>query len=220
MKRPRIKICCISNIAEAKLAIDFGASALGLVGKMPSGPGIIDDPLIATIAKTIPPPVASVLLTSETEALGIIDHYKKVNTTAIQLVDALKEDQYAIIKQALPHIKLVQVIHVAGEHAIGQALLVAELADAVLLDSGNPELPVKELGGTGRTHNWEISRAIREILSIPVFLAGGLNEKNIRQAIDAVQPYGIDVCSGVRTGGALDPVKLKGFFSAIEKSYS
>ena len=84
--------------------------------------------------------------------------------------------------------------------------------DALLLDSGNPKLAIKELGGTGRVHNWKLSRSIVEQSPVPVFLAGGLNPSNVKQAIDEVQPYGLDLCSGVRTNGRLDPAKLEAFF--------
>ncbi|MHA8067387.1 phosphoribosylanthranilate isomerase [Aquirufa sp. ROCK2-A2] len=211
----RVKICCISSIEEARLAVQYGASALGLVGKMPSGPGIIDDALIHSISKSVPPPISTFLLTSETSPEAIIDHYQKVHTSTIQLVDALHERQYQAIREVLPSVKLVQVIHVIDEHSIEEAIEISELVDAILLDSGNPNLATKELGGTGRTHNWELSKKIRESIQIPLFLAGGLNKDNVREAIEFVQPFGIDLCSGVRTNGQLDERKLAEFFTAI-----
>ena len=215
MSQPKVKICCISSPEEAKIAIKHGASALGLVGHMPSGPGIIEDYLIHQIAKSVPPPIATFLLTSETEATAIVKHYQKVHTTTIQIVDALTDRQYAAIRNEIPHVKLVQVIHVIDENSVQEAIEISEFVDAILLDSGNPNLATKELGGTGRTHNWDLSRKIRESISIPLFLAGGLNKENVRQAIDAVQPFGIDLCSGVRTNGKLDERKLDEFFRAI-----
>ncbi|MDQ6758208.1 MAG: phosphoribosylanthranilate isomerase [Bacteroidota bacterium] len=213
---PKIKICCISNIAEAKMAMSFGADAIGLVGRMPSGPGPIEVDLIRTIAKAIPPPVATFLLTCETSAEKIIAHHKKTFTNTIQIVDELPTEQYAIIRTAIPAIKLVQVIHVIDEGIIEEAIKISEYVDAVLLDSGNPKLAIKELGGTARTHNWKLSRKIIESIKIPVFLAGGLNAGNVRRAIDEVQPYGVDVCSGVRTNNKLDESKLQSFFCAIK----
>lgn len=207
----KIKICCISSITEARLTLRYGADAIGLVAKMPSGPGPIEDDLIKTIAKTIPPPIATFLLACETTAERIIDHHKRTFTNTIQLVDELPEEQYSIIKQAIPAIKLVQVIHVVDESSVEEAIKVSAHVDAILLDSGNPKLSVKELGGTGRVHNWNISRKIIESISIPVFLAGGLNAENVRRAIDEVNPYGVDVCSGVRTNGDLDEKKLSAF---------
>ena len=209
---PRIKICCISSIAEAKMGIEYGASALGLVAKMPCGPGVIPDQLIKNIAFTTPPAVGTFLLTSETSAEKIIQHHKRTLTNIIQIVDALKSGTYEMIKKALPAIKIVQVIHVINDQSVDEALRISELVDALLLDSGNPNLQVKELGGTGRIHNWSYSRKIVEQSKIPVFLAGGLNAGNVRDAIELVRPFGLDVCSGVRSDMKLDPAKLELFF--------
>ena len=216
MAKVRVKICCISSIHEALTAIKHGASALGLVGKMPSGPGIIDDQMISQIAKIVPPPVSTFLLTSETSAMEIVHHYRRVNTTTIQIVDALNERQYQVIRNELPNVKLVQVIHVVDKNDIQEAVEVSEFVDAILLDSGNPTLSVKELGGTGRTHNWELSKQIRKEIKIPLFLAGGLNKENVKKAIDMVEPFGIDLCSSVRTNGHLDERKLEEFFTIVD----
>jgi phosphoribosylanthranilate isomerase len=212
---PKIKICCISSIEEAQLAMRYGADALGLVGPMPSGPGTRKDDAIAQIVPAIPPPVASFLLTSETKADAIIAHHQKVHTTTLQLVDALSEGTYTDIRAALPAVKLVQLIHVLDERSVEEAVRLSESVDALLLDSGNPNLKIKELGGTGRTHDWSLSRRIVEQARAPVFLAGGLNAQNVRQAIEAVQPFGIDLCTGVRTDGQLDEAKLAAFFRAV-----
>ncbi len=213
--QPHVKICCISSQAEAQLAINCGASALGLVGPMPSGPGIIDDSQIKKIASAVPPPISTFLLTSETNANDIINHYKKVNTSVIQMVDALTDNGYAQIRQHCPHIKLVQVIHVIDDDSIDQAIHAAQFVDAILLDSGNPNLSVKELGGTGRTHDWQLSKTIKEKIGIPLFLAGGIGPDNVTEAIRTVQPFGIDLCSSVRTEGQLDATKLQALFRAI-----
>jgi phosphoribosylanthranilate isomerase len=214
--RTRIKICCISSQHEAQIAIQLGADALGLIGQMPSGPGIIGDELAAQIARQTSPPIATFLLTSETTAEGIIAHHRRVNSSVLQLVDAVPAGTYAAIKAGLPAVKIVQVIHVTGQESLDEALRAVEAgADALLLDSGNPNLAVKELGGTGRVHNWTISRQIVAQSQIPVFLAGGLNPQNARAAIEAVQPFGLDICSGVRTNGQLDESKLAAFMEVI-----
>ncbi len=212
--KPRIKICCISSIEEAKLAVAHGASALGLVGPMPSGPGVITDELIFDIAKTVPPPIGTFLLTSETKAKDIIAHHQKVLTNTIQMVDALSEGSYEQLRTALPSVKLVQVIHVLDQRSVEEAVQVSEQVDALLLDSGNPNLAIKVLGGTGNTHNWKLSRQIVEQSKVPVFLAGGLKAENVQQAIEEVQPFGLDLCSSVRTDKKLDPYKLEIFFKA------
>lgn len=215
--RTRIKICCISSRKEALLAINAGADALGLVAKMPSGPGPISDELIADITAIIPPPVASFLLTSEQSSHAIIGHIKRTGTNTVQIVDELTEGSYKDIRDAFPAIKLVQVIHVTGEESIEQALELQEETDAFLLDSGNPKAAVKILGGTGNTHNWTISRKLVEQVKRPVFLAGGLHAGNVREAIEHVNPFGVDICSGVRTNGQLDPVKLESLIAAVGK---
>jgi phosphoribosylanthranilate isomerase len=212
---PRVKICCISSNEEASMAIRYGASALGLVGEMPSGPGVINDTLIKEIAQNTPPSVSTFLLTSETDSNKIINHQRRVNTNTIQVVDELKKGSYEQIRESLPSIKLVQVIHVIDEKSVEEAINISKYVDAILLDSGNPNLKVKELGGTGRVHNWELSKTIREEIAIPLFLAGGLNKTNVREAIEYVQPFGIDLCSGVRTNGHLDALKLRDFFKAV-----
>jgi phosphoribosylanthranilate isomerase len=212
---PRIKICCINSIEEAKTAIEFGASAIGLVAKMPSGPGPIPDDLIKQIAMSVPPPVATFLLTSETSVEMIIKHHQRTNTNTIQIVDSLKAGTYKQLKDALPSVKIVQVIHVRDEQSVDEAISISEMVDAILLDSGNPDLKIKELGGTGKVHNWKLSRQIRDSSKCPIFLAGGLRPDNVRQAIEEVNPFAVDVCSGVRTNGKLDKQKLTDFFHNV-----
>lgn len=217
MQRPRVKICCIANEYEAADAISFGASAIGLVGKMPSGPGPISDEDIFRIAKSVPPPIATFLLTSEQTPQGIIEHHLRTRTNTIQIVDELDGRDYDAIRAQLPNVKLVQVIHVIDESSVDEACEIAEYVDAILLDSGNPKLAVKELGGTGRRHDWKLSKRIVETCGRPVFLAGGLNSENVREAVESVLPFGLDVCSGVRSSGTLDLKKLDAFFAAAEQ---
>jgi len=217
-KIPRVKICCIQNKAEAFAAIKLGASALGLVSEMPSGPGPIPDKEISEIAAVVPPPIATFLLTSRTDAQQIIRHQKEVKTNTIQIVDRLLTGTYRDIRNALPGIRIVQVIHVVDQSSIEEAIRISADVDAILLDSGNPNSTIKELGGTGRVHNWNISRKIREIVQIPIFLAGGLTPNNVREAIETVEPFGIDVCSGVRTDSKLNLFKLEKFFNEVQAS--
>ena len=197
------------------MAIDAGASALGLVSAMPSGPGPISEDLIAEIAATIPPGVSSFLLTCLQDAASIIDQQRRLRVNTIQICDRLTRGSYQDLREALPGISLVQVVHVTGPEAVDEAIEVAPQVDAILLDSGNQSLKIKELGGTGRTHDWTLSRKIRESIEAPLFLAGGLNPSNVATAIREVQPFGIDVCSGLRTNGALDPQKLTAFFAQL-----
>jgi phosphoribosylanthranilate isomerase len=212
---PRVKICCIRSPAEAALAVACGASALGLVSAMPSGPGVISEDDITRIAATVPPPIATFLLTSASTPEAIIAQQRRCRTNTLQLCDHLPAAVHLCLRESLPGIALVQVVHVTGPESVDYAVAAAAHVDALLLDSGNPALAVKELGGTGRTHDWALSRRIRDAIPIPLFLAGGLSPVNVADAIAAVQPFGLDLCSSVRTEGELDPVKLRAFFEAI-----
>lgn len=212
---PRVKICCIASTDEAWLAIDSGASALGLVSHMPSGPGPIEEALIQQIAAAVPPGVATFLLTCEQDVDAIVAQQRRTRANTIQLVDRLRRGTHRDLRDALPGIATVQVIHVGGEESIDEALEAAPNVSAILLDSGNPSLAVKELGGTGRRHDWAVSRRIREAVEVPVYLAGGLKPGNVAEAIRDVGPFGLDVCSGVRTGGKLDVGKLEAFMSEV-----
>lgn len=211
----QVKICCIRSVEEAWLAIEHGASALGLVSSMPSGPGVIPEKRIAEIAQRIPPGVASFLLTSRTDVNEIAEQQRRTRVNTLQLVDALPRGGHQVLRRALPEIALVQVIHVRGPESILEAAEIAADVDAILLDSGNPSAVIKELGGTGRVHDWEISRKLQRI-DRPVFVTGGLTPENVSKAIQTIRPYGLDVCSGVRTDGKLDRAKLRAFFQAIE----
>src|SRR4029453_1900562 len=142
------------------------------------------------------------------DAESIIDQQRRLRVNTIQICDRLTSGSYHEIHAALPGVKLVQVIHVTGSESVDEAIAVAPHVDAILLDSGNQSLAIKELGGTGRAHDWRISRKIRETIGKPLFLAGGLKPDNVAEAIETVQPFGIDVCSGVRTDGRLDERKL------------
>lgn len=214
----RFKICCIANRGEVELAIRAGASAVGLVSAMPSGPGVIAETDICSIAAHVPPGVSSFLLTSLTDAESVIAQQRRCRCDVLQLCDAFPVSGYATIRAALSGIRIVQVIHVVGDESVDDAAAAASHVDAILLDSGNPKLATKLLGGTGRVHDWAVSRRIVEACDVPVWLAGGLNPTNACQAIEAVRPFGLDICSGVRTEGELDLAKLDAFAAAVREA--
>jgi phosphoribosylanthranilate isomerase len=213
--RPRVKVCCITSVEEMLLAVECGASAVGLVSEMPSGPGVIGEELIAEIAARVPPPVATFLLTCEQDASAIVEQQRRCRTNTLQLCDRVGAEVYGELRAKLPGVSLVQVVHVRGEESLAEALEAARHVDALLLDSGDQSLAVKELGGTGRTHDWRVSRRVVESSPVPVFLAGGLKPENVAGAVSIVRPFGLDVCSGVRERGRLDAGKLKRFFAHI-----
>ena len=214
---PKVKICCIASVAEARCAQAAGAAALGLVSQMPSGPGVVADEVIAEVATAVRfDAVRTFLLTSRTTAQAIAAQHAQAGTTTLQLVDQVPVHELQRLRQLCPGVELVQVIHVLGEASVAEAMAVAPWVDALLLDSGNPSLAVKELGGTGRTHNWDVSRRIRDaVYPLPLWLAGGLRSHNVAQAIAAVQPFGLDLCTGVRSEGRLDTDKLAAFMAAV-----
>lgn len=211
----KVKICCIKSVEEAQAAIEFGASALGLVSAMPSGPGVVDEALIAEIALSVPPPIATFLLTSAVEPEKIVTQQRRCGTNTLQLCDHLPPLAHQRLRRELPGIKLVQVVHVEDSHSLDYAISAAEHVDAILLDSGKLSASIRELGGTGRTHDWTLSRKIRDAIQIPLFLAGGLTRDNVAEAIKVVEPFGVDLCSSVRTDDQLDLEKLGNFFSAF-----
>ena len=213
--RPRVKVCCIASVEEARAAVECGASALGLVSEMPSGPGVIPEELIAEIAARVPPPVATFLLTCRQDAASVVAQQRRCRVNTLQLCDRVPAEVYGELRAELPGVSLVQVVHVRGEESFEEAMNVARHVDALLLDSGKPDLAVKELGGTGRTHDWRVSRRVVEASPVPVFLAGGLKPENVAEAVSTVRPFGLDVCSGVRTDGRLDAEKLKRFFARL-----
>lgn len=215
MAAPKVKICCISSIEEAQLAMQAGASALGLVGPMPNGPGVLDVSEIAAILPSIPDRVDTFFLMSATEAPQIIEQYRQAPTRTIQLVDYVAPGVYPMLRAALPEVRLIQVVHVENEEALERAKIYHQLADGLLLDSGVSKGPARTLGGTGKVHDWSISQQIIQASPIPVWLAGGLKPTNVAAAIHQTRPHGLDLCSGIRTDGKLDPSKLKQFFRAV-----
>jgi phosphoribosylanthranilate isomerase len=183
---------------------------------MPSGPGVISESTIADIAAIIPPSVGSFLLTSELDVTDIVAQQQRCKVNTLQIVDRIETGRMQDLRAALPGVSIVQVIHVTGEESFDEACHMAEQGvDALLLDSGDQRLPVKVLGGTGRPHDWSISRRIREAIGVPLFLAGGLSAENVATAIEEVQPFGLDVCSSIRTNSRLDEAKLSAFMEAI-----
>jgi phosphoribosylanthranilate isomerase len=213
--RTRVKVCCIASIEEAELACSLGADALGLVGAMPSGPGVIDDDLAREIALAAPPPVGTFLLSSRELGGALADHVERCGSTAVQVVRHVSIEAHRVLDARVPRVRRVQVIHVEDARAIDLADVYAPHVHAFLLDSGRPSASVPELGGTGRVHDWEISAEFVRRSPRPVFLAGGLTPENVARAIERVRPFGLDVCSGVRTNGRLDAAKLRSFMKSV-----
>jgi len=216
--RIRLKVCCISSHDEVNCAVQLGASALGFVSHMPSGPGVVSDEQISAMVSAVPAAVSRFLLSSRTAADDVIEHVLAARVDTLQLVDEVPPEVYTALRQRAPHVRIVQVVHMNGAHVLDQALSIAGSVDALLLDSGRPNATRRELGGTGRVHDWKVSRRVVESTQKPVFLAGGLTPENVARAIDVVGPFGVDVCSGVRSGGRLDARKLEALVAAIARA--
>lgn len=213
-----IKICCIQNVQEARLALKHGANYLGLVSAMPSGPGPISDDEIADIVSGLEDARPTVLLTSLNDVDMIVRQQGKTGARVLQLCTRLSSNQLRELRVWLPNIKLMPVVHVSGPEAVTTARELAPHADMLLLDSGSPNAKVPVLGGTGKTHDWDISAEIVRSVRIPVFLAGGLTPDNVADAIKRVRPAGVDICSGVRSNGALDEKKLARYIKEVRSS--
>jgi phosphoribosylanthranilate isomerase len=212
---PRLKVCCIQDEHEARLALRHGAHALGLVSAMPSGPGPIDEAQIAAIVRAVRGSAETFLLTALSDADAIAAQHARCGTTTIQLVDHVEPRERARLRALLPGVAIVQVVHVAGPGAEDDARAAEGHADAILLDSGDTRQAVKELGGTGRVHDWVVSARIVASSRMPVWLAGGLRARNVAEAVARVRPHGVDLCSGVRTDGRLDAEQLAEFARAL-----
>lgn len=215
MIRPRIKICCIQDRQQAALAIAHGADAIGLVALGLSGPEVLPDAQITHVAEDVPPGVTSFLLTREQDPHKLVAQALRCKTSAIQIVDRVPIEAYGMLRKAAPNLRIVQVIHVVGPQALAEALDVSQHVDALILDSGTPSGDTPVYGGTGATHDWSVSASIVQQVPIPVWLAGGINESNLIDAWETVRPWGIDLCSGVRTGMSLDPAKLERFMGIV-----
>ncbi len=211
--RTRVKICCMASPSEVRAAAIAGADAIGAVGPMPTGPGPVDDEAARAVIAATPPGVTPFLLTQEHTPEEVVRHVKATRAPVVQLVRHVDPRLHFELREALPYLKIVQVIHVEDETAIELARGYALTADALLLDSGSPQ--ADEIGGTARAHDWRLSRQIVSLVDKPVWLAGGITEANLAEAIEVVRPFGLDLCSGVRTLGKLDLKKLESLFAAL-----
>jgi len=214
----QIKICCIQSLEEARLAMNHGAHALGFVSEMPSGPGTIADSEIAEIIEKIPPEFATVLLSSRTDPGAIVEHQRETRANTLQLVAPVTPDDFFRVKELLPGVALVKVVHVKDAESVLLARAYSDAANAILLDTGDPDAEVARLGGTGETHDWTISRQIVETCPVPIILAGGLSSVNVEEAIRSVRPFGVDVCSSLRPEGALQAGLLRDFVACVQRA--
>ena len=215
--KTQIKVCCIASREEARQAVEAGANLVGLIAAHEGVSTGLTDALWSQTVGWVPSGMGRVLLTPFLTAGEIVAHAERVGARIIQICDHVDPEVHSSIREIKPDLHLIQVVHVTGVDSVNLACELATFSDAILLDSGQPGADFSELGGTGRTHDWGISRSIVDAVSVPVWLAGGLCSENVQQAIQTVRPHGVDLCSGVRTDGRLDPDKLRQFMSAVDQ---
>ena len=211
----RVKVCCITSEEEASAAVSLGADRVGLIAAHPGVETGLSDRVLAETGNWVPETTDRVLLTPYLDAPSIVAHVERVGVGVVQICDHVDQEVHHAIRAACPLLEIVQVVHVESPSSVGLAQVMARSVDALLLDSGVSGADFSALGGTGKIHDWAISRAIVDAVSVPVWLAGGLNPENVGRGIETVRPYGVDLCSGVRSEGALDRSKLRRFMAAV-----
>ena len=207
----KVKICANKSIEDASMSIDAGADIIGiLVGQVHTSNDFVDKETAKEIADFAKEKCDISLVTHLTDADEIIELSKYIGNNVIQLHSDIVEDEVEKIVKELPDVKLVRLIHISSEGEICSDYKSMKYADYYLLDSFN--LNTNQVGGTGLTHDWNKSRELIEKLDKPTFLAGGLNPDNVKQAIEIVRPYGVDVNSGCKNSeGRKDREKVREF---------
>lgn len=213
----KVKVCCIASPEEARLALSYGVTAVGMVDETPSGEGRIPVETIAEIVQAVPPTTGTFVLTATTDVDQLEALYRTTGANTVQLWDPLQPGDYERLREKAPGIFIAQSVHVMEDEALAAAREIARHVDALVLDSGDSEPPFRWTNPAGQTHDWELSRHISEAIHLPILLAGGLTPDNVGQAIRAVRPYGVDVCSGVRKDGRLDQRLLVAFLDAVSR---
>jgi phosphoribosylanthranilate isomerase len=192
----RVKICGITNLEDAKIAITYGADALGfLVGIRHRAEDAITPEDARRIIINLAPFTSTVLVTHLLKADEIKSLFQQVCATTIQLQDEIPLEEIKVLRKELPNVRLIKAVHVTGPEAVQKALSYEGSVDAITLDSIKRE--EDRIGGTGLIHDWRISRQVRDSCKLPIILAGGLTPSNVEEAIRTVRPYAVDVNSGV-----------------------
>jgi phosphoribosylanthranilate isomerase len=213
----RVKVCGITTEADAWAAIELGVDALGfLVGLLHESEDALSAHDAGKIVAGLPPFIGTTLVTHRADPADVLDLLGHVRPQVVQLHGAYPPGRIPTLRDAFPATRVIKTVHVDGEASIAAAVEAARYADGVLLDSRTPT----RIGGTGLTHDWSSSRRIRDTLApTPVILAGGLTPDNVADAIERVQPYAVDVNSGVSLRrGKKSPPLIAAFVRAARKS--
>lgn len=207
----RCKICGTNTFADLKCAVDAKADAVGfIVGTKYLSDDSVTMEKAAAMIKKVPPFMEVVAVTHLTDVSDLIKIVSKTNCTTLQIQDDIFPEKISEIYEAAPYLKIIKAVHVMDESAIDTAKVFEDVCDGIILDTKAGG----RIGGTGKTHDWSVSRKIVEEVSLPVILAGGLTPENVGEAISVVQPYAVDVHSGVKLDGVRDCVRTKKFVEA------
>jgi phosphoribosylanthranilate isomerase len=214
--RIRIKVCGNRSEDDLTAAVAAGADAVGLIsGVTHVSEDAIEPDRAAALARLVPPYVSVVLVTHLATVESILALADRVRPDTLQPHGEIEPSVCAAVREARPLLRTSQAVHVTGPEAVERAARFAPHCDALLLDSRTAD----RLGGTGRTHDWSLSRRIADRLGLPVILAGGLTAENVAQAIGVVEPYAVDVNSEVDdSNGDKDPQRLRAFTMAARRA--
>ena len=192
MNRVRVKICGITSVKDLNIAIEAGADAIGMVVDVAQSPRNITITQAKEIIKATPLFIDTVVVTVPEDINYLVKLNQELKPRILQ-VHGL-ENLYKKIRDKLPYVQLFGAVRVKPGLNIEEVIKFTSYLDAILLDS---YVPGKK-GGSGVTHDWEISKRIKKAIApTPLILAGGLTPQNIKKAINTVKPNGVDVSSGV-----------------------
>ena len=194
------------------LAAELGAEAIGLlVGQKHNSPDFISAAVASDIARALPPSVEAVLVTHIKEIDELERLLQESEITTVQLHSEIDPNSVESLRGRHPHLKIFKSVSVISADSVAYPETFAQLVDGFVLDSIN--LATNQVGGTGKTHDWSVSRQIvMRYPEVPIILAGGLNSENVRSAIECVRPFGVDVNSGTKAAdGFKDPRKMEAF---------
>ena len=207
-----VKICGVTNLSDVRMCVEAGADFIGNIVNIPSSPRSISPEKSHNILSNLPDAKKSVAVLIENELESIKKIVNIIDPDFIQLHGSESPQFVKKVIESVPA-GVVKTIHVSGEESVEEALLFSGFCDAILLDTYS-----KDHGGSGQQHDWKISKEIVNQVKCDVFLAGGLNPENVARAKSIVNPYCLDVSSGVeKKPGIKDPLKVKSF---IENSKS
>ena len=186
----RVKICGVTCLEDLRVAVDAGADAIGLLVDVPvDSPREISPGRAAELVAEVPPFVTTVLVTMPETPERAVELVRTVESDAIQIHGDMGVGDLAYLTATVD----ASVVKVLDAAALERTSRYADVADALLVDSVDEDGG----GGTGRTHDWKRTRAIADDLHSPIVLAGGLTPENVAEAVRTVEPFAVDVASGV-----------------------